>query len=67
MRKNIGYIKITSWVDAGNLSEKIDECVNDITKRPIIALIIDVRGNGGGDSQSIADGEIHDGSVSGAI
>ena len=51
MRKNIGYIKITSWMDAGNLSEKIDKCVNNITKRSIIALIIDVRGNGGGDSR----------------
>lgn len=49
--KNIEYIKIISWVDAGNLSEEIDKCVNGIMNHSISALIIDVRGNGGGDSR----------------
>jgi len=51
LKNNIGYIKIRSWANENLLLQKLENILSLFIKRNIKFLILDVRGNGGGDSR----------------
>lgn len=50
IKRKIGHLVIASWT-GNNTQDLIDKKISNFVKNKIKALIIDVRGNGGGDSR----------------
>ncbi len=55
MKDSIGYIDFRSMVDAGRFHSFLEATFADIQTRPVRGLVIDLRKNGGGNSQLGSD------------
>ncbi len=53
LKKSIGFLRIPSWGNLLDVQKQFSKIINQIARKKVEKIVIDVRGNGGGDANTV--------------